>query len=153
MKKRKIIWFMLLLTMVVTYGAFALGSSETTDTAQESQNIEESEPTEVTYETVDLDEMLEELKSNALKAETKYQSKTIEFTGEIASFDSDGSYITVEPIGAGVWNFETVVCNIKNKEQKTYLIEKNVGDTVTIRGKVKSIGEVLGYTVDIAEVE
>ena len=28
----------------------------------------------------------------------------------------------------------------------------NVGDTITIKGKVKSIGEVLGYSIDIAEV-
>ena len=31
--------------------------------------------------------------------------------------------------------------------------EKNVGDTVTVKGKVKSIGEVLGYQLDIKEVK
>ena len=113
------------------------------------------EPTEaaITYETADLSVMFEDLKSNAMKAESNYQDKYIEFSAKIKSFDSDGKYISVEPINADEWNFETVTCNIKDDAQKNFLIEKNVEDVVAIKGKVTSIGEVLGYSIDIMEVQ
>lgn len=107
---------------------------------------------EIVYEVVDLQTMFDDLDGNAMKAETKYQKKYVEFECKINSFDSDGSYISVEPVNASEWNFTTAMCYIKNDTQKEFLIEKSVGDSITIKGKVKSIGEVLGYTIDINEV-
>lgn len=97
--------------------------------------------------------MLDELEENALKAETKYQNKYIEVTGKIASFDSDGSYISIEPVNADAWNFDRVTCDIKNESQRNFLLEKSKGDIVTIKGKVTSIGEILGYDIDIKEIK
>ena len=107
----------------------------------------------ITYEAVDLNDMFESLKNNALKAETEYQNKYVEITGKICNFDSDGEYISVEPANAGELNFDSVMCYIKNDNQKNFLLEKNKGDIITIRGKVKSVGEVLGYHIDINEVQ
>ncbi|MBQ9915020.1 MAG: hypothetical protein IJO50_02640 [Clostridia bacterium] len=107
----------------------------------------------ITYEPVDLGVMIDELKNNAMKAESNYQNKHIEFTGKISNFDSDGNYINVEPEHADEWNFDSAMCYIKNDEQRNVLIQKNIGDVVTICGKVKSVGEVLGYSVDIAEIK
>lgn len=104
------------------------------------------------YETVDIQQMLDDLKNNAMKAEQTYQNKHVEITGKIAGFDSDGRYITIEPVNADEWNFETIMCYIKKDEHKQVLMEKSKGDTVVIKGKVKSIGEVLGYSVDIDEI-
>ncbi len=97
--------------------------------------------------------MFEDLKSNAMKAESNYQDKYVEFSAKIKTFDSDGKYISVEPTNADEWNFETATCNIKDDAQKNLLIEKNAGDVVTIKGKVTSIGEVLGYSIEIIEVQ
>lgn len=132
-----------------------VGSPQTTETSVETgveQSQIASEAETITYESVDLNAMLEDLKSNAMKAENTYKNKQIEFTAKIKNFDSNGSYISVEPTTADEWNFDTVQCYIKNEEQKSILMNKNTGDTVTIKGKVKSIGEVLGYSVDIAEI-
>ena len=96
--------------------------------------------------------MLDDLENNAMKAEKTYQDKKIEITGKIANFDSDGSYITIEPVD-GEFTWTTVMCYIKNKAQEEFLLSKSKGDTVTIKGKIKSIGEVLGYSIDIAEVQ
>lgn len=97
--------------------------------------------------------MIDDLNNNAMKAESKYQDKNIEFSGKIQSFDSDGAYISVEPTDADEWNFDTAMCYIKTEEQKNFLMEKNIGDIVVIQGKVKSIGELLGYSIDIANVQ
>lgn len=103
------------------------------------------------YEKVDLQVMLDELDANALRAEEKYQGKNIEITGEIRVFDSDGKYIAIAPCGA-VSFLNNVSCYLTDPTHKAFLLEKNVGDVVTIKGKVFSIGEVLGYSVEIAEI-
>lgn len=108
--------------------------------------------TQIQYEQVDLQDMLDELNANALRAEAKYQDKYIEITGKIRVFDSDGKYIAIEPCEASAWNINTVKCNLTDPTHKAFLLEKNVGDVVTIKGKVFSIGEVLGYSVKIAEI-
>ena len=104
------------------------------------------------YETVDLQQMLDDLEENALKAEKTYQGKYVKVTGKISNFDSDGSYISIEPTTADEWNFDTVMCYIKNDSQLDFLMEKSVGDTVTIKGKIISIGEIMGYSINIDEI-
>ena len=44
------------------------------------------------------------------------------------------------------------MCDIKNEDQRDYLMEKSVGDTVTIKGKITDIGEFLGYIIKIDEI-
>ncbi len=144
-------WFIVLIIII----AVAVGGGEKTPSTGSSQTeTGDLHAEEVTiYETQDLETMIDDLKSNALKAETKYQDKHVEISCKISSFDSDGKYISVKPANADEWYFDSAMCYIKNEEQKNYLMEKSVGDVVTIKGKVKSIGEVFGYSIDIAEVQ
>lgn len=107
---------------------------------------------EIIYEAVDLQLMIDELHANALKAETTYQDKYIEVVAKISSFDSDGSYVSVEPVNADRWNLDTVLCRITNDEQIEFLLGKSVGDRITIKGKIISVGEILGYSMKIAEI-
>ncbi len=125
---------------------------ETLKTDTNNNNESSNNESNTQYQEVDLQSMIDDLKNNALRAEAKYQNAYVEFTGKIASFDSDGAYITVEPINADAWNFDTVMCYIKNTDQKNFLLEKSVGDQVTIKGKIFSIGEVLGYSLNIDSV-
>ena len=146
----KRVWFWILAVIVIAVIGSAGGGDEKTSAPKNNDTPAASE--EIVYEAVDLQTMFDELEGNAMKAEANYQNKYIEFQCKIQSFDSDGAYISVEPINADEWNFTTAMCYIKNDTQKEFLIQKNVDDIVTIKGKVKSIGEVMGYSIDIAEV-
>ena len=117
--------------------------SNTADTPTSSQGQ---------YEQVNLQAMLDELNANALRAEEKYQDKHIEITGKIKLFDSDGKYIAIVPYDASDWSVAMVLCYLTDPTHKEFLLDKAVGDVVTIRGKVFSIGEVIGYGVRIAEI-
>ena len=139
--------FVLVAAVVLYYGANKLFSKQK---ASSTTNVQES--TQIQYEQVELQAMLDELDANAMRAAQKYQDKHIEVTGKIKSFDSDGKYITIEPCDAIKLNLDTVHCSIESDAQKTFLLEKSVGDVVTIRGKVYSIGEVLGYSMEIVEI-
>ena len=44
------------------------------------------------------------------------------------------------------------MCYLTDPSHKSFLLEKSKGDVVTIKGKVTSIGEVIGYHIDIAEI-
>ncbi len=141
-------WFWLLIIVVI--GVIGSSGNNETSTGGDTNTVQNQ--AEIVYESVDLQTMYDELKSNAMKAENNYKNKYVEVKCKIKSFDSDGSYIAVEPVNASEWNFESSNCYIKNEAQKTFLLEQNVGDTVTIKGKIKSVGEILGYGIDIAEV-
>lgn len=151
-------WFWALLVVVCIGASSGNNKKETSSPATETaatattQSSVKQENT-ISYEPLNLLTMMEELKANAMKAEKNYQNKHIEITAKIQSFDSNGKYITVKPTNAGEWDFETAMCYTKNENQRDFLIEKNVGDIVTIQGKVKSVGEVLGYSIDIDNIK
>ncbi len=145
-------WFWVIVVFVVIIvGSATSGTGEETVGSSENIGTNVSQQ-DITYTNVELQTMFDELESNAMKAENNYQGKYVEFRCKISNFDSDGSYISVEPINASEWNLTTAMCYIKNNTQKDFLLNKNVDDEITIKGKIKSIGEVLGYTVDINEV-
>lgn len=145
----KKLWFWVLIVVIIATVGGTSGDEEisSTNNSAKPEKVEK-----IVYEVVDLQTMLDELDNNAMKAEKAYQSKYVEFECKIANFDSDGDYIGVEPVNASEWNFTTAMCYIKNDAQKDFLFEKNVGDSVTIKGKVKSIGEIMGYSIDIKEI-
>ena len=144
-------WFWAIVIIVVVVAATSSGSDEQAPV----NNTVSSEPKttqEITYEAVDLQTMFDELDGNAMKAENNYKGKYVQIECKISNFDSKGAYISVEPKHADERNLTTAMCYIKDDAQKEFLIEKNVGDVITIKGKIKSVGEIMGYSVDIAEV-
>lgn len=153
-------WWVWVIVGIVVIAIASSGENNTTtstgnDTTSPVTNTETTQnaPEEIVYEAVDLQTMFDELDSNAMKAENTYKKKNIEFKCKIKSFDSSGSYICVEPKDADEWNFSSAMCYIKNDDQKEFLINKNVGDIINIKGKVKSVGEIMGYSIDINEVQ
>ena len=145
-------WFWVILIFVVI-----IASSATSGTSEETAGVSDSVDSsvsqqDISYEVVELQTMFDELDANAMKAEDKYQGKYVEFKCKISNFDSDGSYISVEPINASEWSLRSAMCYVKNDIQKDFLLDKNVDDEITIKGKIKSIGEILGYAIDIKEV-
>lgn len=128
--------------------SFKGGNKDTTPNAPTNATAS----AQIQYEQVNLQDMLDELKTNALRAEETYQDMYVEITGKIDVFDSDGKYVSILPCDAPDWSFENVQCYLTDPAHKTFLLGKNVGDVVTIKGKVSSIGEIIGYHVDIAEI-
>ena len=127
-------WFWAIIVIVVIAIASSSGNNESTPKNETTPTQNQTE--EIAYEVVDLQTMFDDLKNNAMKAENNYNNKYVEFECKIASFDSDGSYISVEPVNADEWNFTTAMCYIKNDDQKEFLLQKNEGDIINIKGKV-----------------
>lgn len=115
---------------------------------------EEAEPTEkpIEYIKYDVSEMMDDLDANALKAEKKYADQYVEITGRLSNIDSDGKYIDLMPTDEE-FAFIGVQCYIKSDEQTDKVMEMSTDDTITLKGQITSIGEIMGYSLDIIEIE
>ena len=112
-----------------------------------------SAPVEISYAHYDVTDLFDELNSNALKAEKTFKGQYVELEGYVSNIDSSGKYIG---IGAAPDNYDyflaSIQCYIKNDAQLEKVLEVNVGDSITIRGKIRTVGEVMGYSLDIDSI-
>jgi ribosomal protein L40E len=154
-------WFIVL---AVFLGVSIIGSlgggndAETADTSGNnstiSTNVSEGQQTqepEITYMAYSVAELVNDLDTNALKASEKYKNQYVELTGRLNSIDSNGAHISVYP-GVEMYEFQGVTCYIKTPEQKTAVMDMEIGDTVVVKGKITDVGEFLGYYLNIDEV-
>lgn len=122
------------------------------DTTKAPKETEEPTTEAIEYVQYSVDEMMEDLDKNAMVASDKYKDQYLEITGKLSTIDSSGKYISLVPadkpyaiIGAH--------CSIKNDEQKERVKELSSDDIVTLKGKCTDVGEVMGYYIDIIEIE
>ena len=106
----------------------------------------------VHYQAVTVKQLFDELEANALRAEKTYQDAYVAITGKLSTIDSDGSYITIIASN-DEWGFESVHCSITDDSQMDKIINFNKGDKITVYGQITSIGEILGYSLDITDIE
>ncbi len=162
-------WFWVVVILVIGAIGSTIDEEDGTETAKQTEETQEAtketketkKPTEpeteedtepeITYTKYQVSEMMEDLKSNALKADDKYNKEYVEITGELSVIDSGGKYISLTPSGE-TFAIIGVQCYIKNDTQKSQVMEMTVGDTITLKGKIKNVGEVLGYSLDIDEI-
>jgi len=158
-----LIFSALFLLLIISAMISACVSVSTDNATEATNNVSDEamglltvtpEPTEkpIEYTAYDVTEMMNDLNSNALKAEKKYQDQYVEITGRLSNIDSDGKYINLVPAD-DEYAFMGVQCYIKSDEQTENVLEMTIDDTVTVKGQITSIGEVLGYSLDIGEIK
>ena len=145
---------LIIIGVIVVIGIIGnmLPESESTGESGSKTGDNTESTTPIEYTEVDLKDIFDLLDTNALKAEKEYQNAYIKFTGAINNIDSDGDYISVKAIGDD-WGFDSVQCYVTDDSQLDIILDKSVGETVTVSGKIKSVGEVLGYSLDIKEIK
>ena len=151
-------WFIALCVVVVIAVAASSGGEEGTTTgdvsgsASGAASISTAAPVEeIVYTVCTVDEMVDMLDANAMKAENTYDDQYVEVTGRLSVIDSDGKYISLYPV-KDKWAFQGVTCDLTNDGQKQQVMEMSIDDRVTVRGKITSVGEVLGFDLDIIEI-
>ncbi len=156
-KKHTLRNVIIVLVILGIIGAATGGKKSNTSTTSDSATTTvaqkaETEPTTeaIEYVAYTIDEMVTDLKANAMTASDKYKGQYIEVTGKLSTIDSSGKYISLLPDED--FALTGIMCYIKTDEQKEAIKKMTKGDTVTLRGKCKDVGEVMGYSLDIDSI-
>lgn len=111
-----------------------------------------TQPT-INYTLVSMQQLYDELHSNALRAKNTYEDMYIVTVGVLVGVDNDGEYFTIhDPYDDRTW-MDNLLCDITTENQLQTLVNLDEGDIVTVRGKVTTVGEVLGYSIDLDQLE
>ena len=102
--------------------------------------------------TISVDDMVAELEDNALNASDHYKDTYLEITGKLSNIDSSGKYINLDPVNSD-FSIYGVQCYISDDAQRNAISNMKKGDTITLKGQCTDVGEVLGYSLDIDEIE
>lgn len=177
----KLKWIILAILVLAGFGALAGGGDgdkkEAQAPAQQQEEVQEqaATPTEapateapateapateapateakIEYTKYQVTELFDDLKNNALKAQKKYEDQYVELVGYLGTIDSSGDYIG---LGAADDNydylFQSVQCYIKSEDQLDAVMDLTSGDKIVVKGRIKSVGEVLGYSLDIDSI-
>lgn len=155
-KGGKLKWVVLAVVAIGVIGAVGGNSDSNTtsssSTSAKTESVKETDtPTPIEYTAVSVNDMMSDLDSNAMGASDKYKGKYLEITGKLSNIDAAGKYIDL--MADGDFEIIGVQCYIKNDDQKSKIASMSKGDTVTLKGKCTDVGEVLGYSLDIEEIE
>ena len=155
LKGGKLKWIFLLLVIFVIIGAASGGKknpSSSKTPKSEASSSEKTEVTPITYLSVAVDDMVKELEDNALNASDRYKDAYLEITGKLSNIDSSGKYINLDPVNSD-FSIYGVQCYLSDDAQRNAISNMKKGDTVTLKGQCTRVGEVLGYSLDIDEIE
>ena len=158
--------YVIIIFVFMFFGIFGSSDNNDSNTVSANSNLEvavddtleeisdtqsETQQEQISYTAYDVSQLIDDLRNNALSATEKYKNQYVELTGDLSVIDASGKYITIEPSNDD-FSFESIMCDIKNDEQKSIISSLSKGDTIVVKGKITSIGEVLGYSLDIDEI-
>lgn len=149
-------WFWVLIVIVAAgiIGGASSGSGNGGDTKQPSGTEQPSNTEQpISYTHYNVTELFDALSTNAMKAQSDFKGQYVEIEGYLSTIDSDGKYIGV---GASpddyAYFLQNIQCYLKTNEQKQQIMGIDSGSHITVRGKITSVGEVLGYSMNIDSI-
>ena len=145
----KAVWFWILVVIVI--GAIAGGGNNSSSDSGNNNSNNPSETKVIEYTKVDIDELEDALENNAAAAQDTYKGKYFEITGRLGTIDSDLKYISLLST-TDDWDLVGVHCTIKNQATKDVVKTLSKDQTITVKGKITDVGEVLGYYLNIDEI-
>lgn len=158
-------WFIVLVVILVLAAIGSAGgkNGNTSDNGEgtkpsessgetQSTGSSQSEQVQITYTPYDVGTLMNDLNANALKAADTYRDQYVALTGRLNVIDSSGKYISITPVGEE-FAIVGVQCYVKSDEQLEIIKNAAIGDTLEVKGKIKEVGEVMGYSMDIDALE
>ncbi len=145
-------WFWLIIILII--GAIGSGSSNNTQPTSSTSTSSQSTTTDtkpIEYKKVSVDELDAALEKNAAAAKDTYNNQYLEITGRLGTIDSDLKYLSLLST-TNQFDIIGIQCYIKNNEQKEIVKTLSKDDPIIVKGKIISVGEVLGYSLDITEI-
>jgi len=148
-------WWFWVLALIVCISLSGGGSDNKQEEANNSEGktVEKAQEEVISYTRYNVTELFDMLEKNALKAEDTFKGQYVEIEGYLVTIDSSGKYIGVGAASTDYDHlFSSVHCDIRNDEQKQQIMEMASGDPIVVRGKITTVGEILGYSLMIDRI-
>lgn len=144
-------WFWVVVVVIIAAIVGGTSGSKSGDKPAPDEPMTPQQP--ISYTHYNVTELFDALKNNAMKAQSDFKDQYVEIEGYLDVVDSDGKYIGV---GAAPndYNYilQDVQCYIKDDTQKQQIMEIGTESPITVRGKIISVGEVLGFSMNIDSI-
>ena len=105
---------------------------------------------EISYDVYPVTDLFDMLHDNALKADQAFNGKYVELYGFLSNIDSTGRLISID--AGETFSLDAVRCYIMDDVQLSKVLELSKGDFVAVRGKITSVREALGYSLDMDDI-
>ena len=143
-------WFIALILIVVV-AVFAGGGSDEPAPAGGDTTEPKAEEQVIEYKAYSVGELTDALEANAMKASETYLDQYVELSGQLSVIDSSGDYFSIERTGSD-FDLYNVTCYFQNDDQKQVIMDSEIGDVLTVKGKITDVGEILGYSLDVDDI-
>lgn len=144
-------WFWVVVVVIIAAIVGGTSGSKSGDKPALDEPMTPQQP--ISYTHYNVTELFDALKNNAMKAQSDFKDQYVEIEGYLDVVDSDGKYIGV---GAAPTDYnyilQNVQCYIKDDTQKQQIMEIGTESPITVRGKIISVGEVLGFSMNIDSI-
>ncbi|MBP5200885.1 MAG: hypothetical protein J6Z82_09600 [Schwartzia sp.] len=113
-------------------------------------------PKQKNYAEANINQLLQEAKDNAAKANRAYKGKDVKIVGgEIKNIDSDVKYISLDSSTAGLMEYGmlSVRCDINNEKLKDKVLDFKKEQAVIVYGTIKEVGDLMGYSMVLDNIE
>ena len=113
-------------------------------------------PKQKNYAEANINQLLQEAKDNAAKANRAYKGKDVKIIGgEIKNIDSDVKYISLDSSTAGLMEYGmlSVRCDINNEKLKDKVLDFKKEQAVIVYGTIKEVGDLMGYSMVLDNIE
>lgn len=155
----KRVWFWAIIVVVLlgivigtSGGDSDNGTAEKPKTSASAKGDSPSAATVKEYTQVGIDALLSDLKENAYNAKQTWDDQYVEITGGyVATIDASGAYFSIESKNDAYW-LDTIRVDIPYDIRDSVMSQIGSDKSVTIKGKIADVGEVIGYSVDAQEV-
>ncbi|MCR5030773.1 MAG: hypothetical protein K5982_04810 [Selenomonadaceae bacterium] len=132
----------------------ATSNTAATTSTQSTKPNEAQKPKQepVSFVEADIDVLINDAKSNAAKANKNYKGQNVKIIGgRVSNIESEGRYISIS--GSDKYSMMHVQCYPKNDQVKAAMLEVSKGQFITVYGKIKDVGEIMGYSLDLVKIE
>lgn len=111
---------------------------------------------EIVYTEYTANDLINAYQSDRLKAERELYNAYVSITSPVHDIETDYFRFFKSSGNTATHNYGWIECPLTSDEQKAVIAEKDLGDTVTVKGRITGITYTLGngyYKVEILEVE
>ena len=148
--------FLLVMTALVVAFCIAGCGGSSSSGGKQSPTAQTQAPKQKTYAEANINQLLQEAKDNAAKANKSYKGKDVKIVGgEIKNIDSDVKYISLDSSSAGLMEYGmlSVRCDINNEKLKDKVLDFKKEQQVIVYGTIKEVGDLMGYSMTLDNIE